>query len=259
MKALSEFSRFVTKPLRGSSWWRLYRAHGLRHRPRGPLDGPHNEWSVIRTVTESPPRHLVDLALRAVGGARDWPLASVSERLPERKEIEIWPGEHYRLLPALAQEWGALLVVEIGTYRGASALALATAPSVERIVTFDIAPWDSFAPTYFTAGDFGTRLEQRLGDLSEPSFFSSNEQLLQSADLIFIDAPKNGIFEPQFLKLLFATPPTTNQLLVFDDIRVLTMIELWRDLELPSLDLTSFGHWSGTGIVHRAASAQVPA
>jgi hypothetical protein len=38
--------------------------------------------------------------------------------------------------------------------------------------------------------------------------------------------------------------------LVFDDTRVRNMLHTWRDVRRPKLDLTSFGHWSGTGLVH---------
>lgn len=34
-----------------------------------------------------------------------------------------------------------------------------------------------------------------------------------------------------------------------DDIRVWTMLKTWREISYPKLDLTSFGHWSGTGII----------
>ncbi len=36
---------------------------------------------------------------------------------------------------------------------------------------------------------------------------------------------------------------------MFDDIRVWNMLEIWRGIRRPKLDLTSFGHWSGTGLV----------
>jgi hypothetical protein len=42
------------------------------------------------------------------------------------------------------------------------------------------------------------------------------------------------------------------QLVVIDDIRVLTMVQLWRQLPNPRLDLTSFGHFSGTGLLLRS-------
>lgn len=32
------------------------------------------------------------------------------------------------------------------------------------------------------------------------------------------------------------------------DIRLWNMPAFWRDVPLPKLDLTSFGHWSGTGV-----------
>jgi hypothetical protein len=35
----------------------------------------------------------------------------------------------------------------------------------------------------------------------------------------------------------------------FGDIRVLDMIENWRRLNRPKLGVTSFGHWSGTGLL----------
>jgi hypothetical protein len=37
--------------------------------------------------------------------------------------------------------------------------------------------------------------------------------------------------------------------LVFDDIRIWNMLRIWREIVRPKLDLTSFGHWTGTGIV----------
>lgn len=38
-------------------------------------------------------------------------------------------------------------------------------------------------------------------------------------------------------------------ILVFDDIRAWNMLAIWREIRMPKLDLTSFGHWSGTGLV----------
>jgi len=36
---------------------------------------------------------------------------------------------------------------------------------------------------------------------------------------------------------------------IFDDIRDLNMLQFWRDIAPPKLDLSSFGHWTGTGLV----------
>jgi hypothetical protein len=34
-----------------------------------------------------------------------------------------------------------------------------------------------------------------------------------------------------------------------DDIRFVNMVDNWNAIASPKLDLTSFGHWSGTGLV----------
>jgi hypothetical protein len=74
--------------------------------------------------------------------------------------------------------------------------------------------------------------------------------MLDSADIIFCDPPKNGNFEYKFLSHLasmsFSNKP---RYLILDDIKFLNMAPLWRKIDAPKFDLTSFGHWSGTGIV----------
>ena len=42
---------------------------------------------------------------------------------------------------------------------------------------------------------------------------------------------------------------------VFDDIRVWNMLGVWPTIERPKLDLTSFGHYSGTGLVEPGGEA----
>jgi hypothetical protein len=50
---------------------------------------------------------------------------------------------------------------------------------------------------------------------------------------------------------LLALAPRRAQLLVIDDVRVMTMINLWRSFPLAKIDIGSFGHWSGTGLAIR--------
>ena len=58
------------------------------------------------------------------------------------------------------------------------------------------------------------------------------------------------MFEPAFLALLASAPLSTRpRWLLLDDIRFLQMVNCWRSIASPKLDLTSFGHWSGTGLV----------
>lgn len=252
----------MSSPLRSSNAWRLWRARNLRRRAMGPLDGVRNEWSIISAPPAryaAPSDDLVAFALRAVQCAREVDLRAIHERRPaSASRMTALSGQHYRILAGMAAAWPARRVVEIGTYLGASALAFLDVPAVEHVITYDIMQWDRFPTTYLVPDDFGPRLEQRIGDLSAPDFFAANAEDLADADLIFCDAPKDGVFEPAFLELLFATPPKRSQLLVLDDIRVLTMIRTWGGIEYDKLDLSSFGHWSGTGIVVRGPVPSPP-
>jgi predicted O-methyltransferase YrrM len=244
----------VKRFLENSRMWRLWRGRNLQRRAMGPLDGS-NEWSVIaapRPDESGPSDEMIEFALRAVQRARVARLKALRERRSaDAERLDRLSGYHYRILAGLAEAWGARRVVEIGTYRGTSALALLDASSVEHLVTYDLVAWDQFAGTWLRPTDFGDRLEQRLADLGDPKVFAHEADVLARADMIFVDASKDGVFEPAFLAELFAHEPVGPQLIVLDDIRVLTMIRVWRAIRHDKLDLTSFGHWSGTGIVVR--------
>lgn len=161
--------------------------------------------------------------------------------------VRTWPGEHYRLLAGMCSVLRPRLSVEVGTFTGLGALALAQ--DCPKVVTYDLLSWETFPTTALNGADFASgSIEQRLCDLSDPAMFAANRDVLAQAELLFIDGPKDGTFEPKFLEILVPVVRETGALLVFDDIRVLPMVRLWRELALPKLDLTSFGHWSGTGL-----------
>jgi hypothetical protein len=90
---------------------------------------------------------------------------------------------------------------------------------------------------------------QILEDLSEQRSFEKHRGTLNSADLIFLDGPKDGVFEYTLSRLLTTLKPKPNKYLILDDIRFLNMSRLWKSIASPKIDLTSFGHWSGTGLV----------
>lgn len=239
----------------------LRRAAGFARRNvhvgRPPISDRAARWSVI---APSPPTEdsLVRMALSAAQRAQELDLHDVAARAQhpdEARWVAQWPGEHYRLLAALVQTLPARHVVEIGTFTGLSALSmLASLPADGRLSTFDIVPWDEVEGTALRPDDFGSRLVQHLGDLSDPVTFEANRRLLTEADLIFIDGPKDRRFEPALLaRLLPALAETAEEtILVIDDIRVLEMVDVWEGIAAPKLDITSFGHWSGTGLVRPA-------
>lgn len=176
---------------------------------------------------------------------------AASLKLVEAPFLNVFPGEHYRLLAGLILELQPELVLEIGTYTGMSARVICDySPANCSIHTFDLLAWDGFE-SYLSLDDFqGQRLQQHLDNLAFSEVFNRYSPLLDQAQLIFCDAPKDGIFEPAFLSLLAAAELSQRpRWLLLDDIRLLPMVECWRSISSPKLDLTSFGHWSGTGIV----------
>ena len=154
-------------------------------------------------------------------------------------------------MPALVAVLRPRTVVEIGTAEGMSALSMLTAlPDNGRVITIDLVPWEKYPNTILKAADFsGGRLEQRLTDLADPVAFRQQAAVLAEADLLFVDAPKDGYFEPRFIANMSGLARSSPLLVVFDDIRVTNMLAVWRELNRPKMDLTSFGHWSGTGLV----------
>ena len=223
-----------------------------------PATARQSELSTVFSLDDEPHRpsdRLFDVALGAGQAAREITLECLRPRVQESGETnflaDVWPGEHYRLLAAITQVVKPALVVEIGTGRGLSALSiLEKLPLGSRLVTYDIVPWTALPGSFLRESDFSAeRFEQRAVDLSDRDSCFGERDLLKSADLIFIDAAKDGEQECRFMEDLAEVPFDRPPLVIMDDIRVWTMLRAWRELAFPKLDLTSFGHWSGTGLV----------
>ena len=207
---------------------------------------------ISEDVYREPPRRLIELAFAAVRATMD----EVNlDHLKTRASVEdwswIWPGEHYRLLAGLVKVMQPKAVIEVGTDSGLSSLCMKHyLPTDGKIVTYDLIPWTEVDGRDLTEVDFADgRLEQRLADLGDSATFEKNRSLVESAEFMFIDGPKNVTFENALMKNLatvkFAKPP----IVMFDDTRLPSMLKFWRDLKYPKLDLTGFAHWSGTGLV----------
>ncbi len=199
----------------------------------------------------APNDFLISLAGNAIQGAWNTKINLANPKeLDDSIFFDVYPGEHYRLLKALAIELAPEKVVEIGTYTGMGSLSLCQGlPDTSKVHTFDIVPWNEL-PTHLNQDLFDSgQLTQYLTDLADPNNFSQYLDLLESADFIFCDGPKDGQFEYKFVSHLTKLKPTERRILMLDDIRFKNMIDLWRSIESPKLDLSSFGHWSGTGLV----------
>lgn len=206
----------------------------------------HKEPSYICSLDDDvgPNDFLMQTTVLAVHEAWKTEIKDINPDKSDSMFYNVFPGEHYRFLKALARNLNPRKIIEVGTYTGMGTVALHQGCPTSALFTFDIIPWE----------DFDTHLEnvdatQFIGDLSDPEQFEHFFPYIDSAELLFIDAPKDGIFEYKFAKLLTKLTPRDTRVIVFDDIRFVNMMTMWRGIKSPKLDISSFGHWSGTGIV----------
>lgn len=216
-------------------------------------------------------RHVVESACwsvdddEAAQSFSDWALVCKAVFFASKTRLNIsnpfanaFPGDHYRLLSGLLSvldDSSTLTnIVDIGTHYGTGTRVMLDYAPKAKVTTFDVTAWDKFPTTYLTESDFackGGRLTQHLEDLQHEDVFNRHKQLLNDADFIMCDGPKDGVFERSFLTKLssisFAHKP---RFLFLDDIRFSSEMLLWRQIQSPKADLTSFGHFSGSGLVN---------
>jgi predicted O-methyltransferase YrrM len=252
MKPIRWLARRTARPvLMRAVRWRHFDRKSVTARVR-EIGGPLSETSAIFPPADHDraSSRLWDLATNLVPEARRSSLDLLNAR-GAPSYVNWLPGDHYRLLAGLVRLLKPSLVVEIGTYQGHAVLAmLPDLPSGGKLVTFDIVPWTETDNCLLRAEDFGGgRLSQLLADLSDEDQARRHTAVLQKADIILVDAAKDGVLERRLLDRFEAVGLKDGCIVVFDDIRVWNMLGIWRSIRRPKLDLTSLGHYSGTGMV----------
>jgi hypothetical protein len=219
--------------------------------------------SAVSSLHDSPGKpneFLLTLGTNLIDQCRGEDLPLLRERsAPEW--VFCWPGEHYRLLASVVSLLQPDKIVEIGTNTGLSTLAMYPRMTQNgRLWTFDIVPWkqvrvgmgrdERVHGSFLCDADFGGgRLCQVIGDLASEAIFAQRREILCNADLIFVDGPKDGLFERHLMQNFEKWELKKSCLVIFDDIRYWTMLAFWRAIARPKLDITSFGHFAGTGLV----------
>jgi hypothetical protein len=118
------------------------------------------------------------------------------------------------------------------------------------VITFDLQPWGDFEHTWLLENDFADgRITQVLADIGALGGIGPFHDLFADADFIFIDGPKDGVTEQKFIDAIGSLDLPKNPIVMFDDTRLVNMIKIWRQFSRSKMDFTSFGHWSGTGLV----------
>jgi predicted O-methyltransferase YrrM len=167
------------------------------------------------------------------------------------------PGkEHYWLLASLSMQVSNKTIVELGTHKGNSAYMLSYGnrklANNNKIITYDIIdkPKDLIDPI---------NVEYRIENMFDPLSREKNRELLLQSDIIFIDIdPHEGVLEYDMYRWLKENNYTG--IIIFDDIHLgpghmgvnsgNSMTQFWSKVDSQhKIDLTSVGHWSGTGLV----------
>lgn len=146
--------------------------------------------------------------------------------------------EHYRLIRYLASKIDSN-IIEIGTHAGSSAIAMSL-DTEYTILTYDIV--EEKGKNYDYIKNIIFRLKEYQND-------SEYEEFILNSKMIFIDAPHNGFFERE----LYAWLKDKNYkgMTVWDDIHLNSdMKSFWQDVDLPKLDVTKYGHVTGTGVIY---------
>ncbi len=220
-----------------------------------PTSARHYEYSMLFSADDDagkPSKRLLDIAIDSAKLAMQTNLDDIAQRTKQGNYLDVWPGEHYKLLSGIVQTLKPKLVIEIGTEKGLSALCMKKylLPGT-KLATFDLIDWKKYpGGAHLKETDFADKsLVQYTDDLSSKEGLKKHAELLKNADLIFLDAAKDGTQEQMFIDNFKTIDFVNDPILIFDDIRLWNMLKIWRDIPLFKLDITSFGHWSGTGLV----------
>jgi len=156
--------------------------------------------------------------LRAVGVREDPALTTLREETAnlEQRGMQISP-EQGALMGMLVKLMGAKRVLEVGTFTGYSALAMARAlPEDGHVTCLDVSEeWTAIARRHWDAAGVGDRITLRLGPAMDSLDQMIAEGRAEQFDLAFIDADKTGMpgYHERCLQLV-----RTGGALLFDNV-----------------------------------------
>jgi Bacterial protein of unknown function (HtrL_YibB) len=155
------------------------------------------------------------------------------------------PGkQHYRLLSYFSSLFNNSIIIDIGTHRGNSALALSY-NETNVIHTFDIV--DNVVNTEIKNLN---NVNFHIENLFDSATFEKWKNTILSSPFIFLDVdPHNGFMEMDFYNLLkninYQGFVICDEIWYFKEMRD----NFWHKIPYEErYDLTNIGHWSGTGV-----------
>lgn len=149
-------------------------------------------------------------------------------------------GEHYQLLNYISLLYSNILILDLGTRDGLSALTLSY-NNQNTVITYDIN----------TKPDEMKKFEDILPNLSfkQMNIFDEDISIFKKAKIIFMDLdPHDGLQEDAIIKILDNI--SWKGILIADDIEWFLPMKIWfNNLNKIKYNLTEYGHGSGTGII----------
>jgi predicted O-methyltransferase YrrM len=148
------------------------------------------------------------------------------------------PGlEHYKLLAFISNIHEHANLIDIGTFKGCSALALSY-NKTNTVHTFDI------HPNLMSLQSIPDNISVYVDDILSEKHI----QLLKSSPFIFLDTNHDGTFERAFLVHLESIQ--WKGYLLLDDIFLNDEMKMfWESISYEKFNISKFGHHSGTGLV----------
>lgn len=150
--------------------------------------------------------------------------------------------EHYKLISFLASQMPAYsYLIDIGTYYGLSSLALARDGN-KNVITYDV--FD------YITDDFNINTIKKHPNITFKIMDCLNDftVVLKSPFIVLDVDPHNGLQEREILSQL--KDKDYKGLVLLDDIHLNKDMEsMWNDITEKKIDVTKYGHWSGTGLV----------
>jgi predicted O-methyltransferase YrrM len=153
--------------------------------------------------------------------------------------------EPYRLLHHMASLFNNCTIIDLGTSNGGSALALSQ-NLTNQIYSFDIV--DRFEISYLQNNGFENMPSLKNCDFIVTQNFIKYLDTFLDSQFIYLDIAHDGIWEKILIDLLIKY--NYKGLMILDDIHAFPeMKKIWDTIDIKKIDVTKYGHWSGTGVL----------
>jgi len=160
-------------------------------------------------------------------------------------------GEHYKLLSYISQQYNGITILDVGTLRGASCLALAQNKN-NKVITYDINntettpnKWDPHVATLPFLDDY-PNVTRKIMDINVES-----ADIINSAEIILLDIIHDGVTEKKFSDML---DKIGYKGYVFCDDVFSHMhpacTQWFENIKIEKYNLTEVGHHHGTGLLN---------